>query len=49
MSRSARREKAGGRGMQERHWITVRRSELEAIVEELAKRAQEVQPSGMNW
>jgi hypothetical protein len=29
--------------MQERQWITARRSELDAIVRELAKRAQEVQ------
>ncbi|MEU3343332.1 hypothetical protein [Streptomyces sp. NPDC006668] len=29
--------------MQERQWITARRSELDALVEELAKRLQEVQ------
>ncbi|MEU9175205.1 hypothetical protein AB0D34_46970 [Streptomyces sp. NPDC048420] len=32
-----------GAGMQERQWITARRSELEAIAEELAKQLQEVQ------
>jgi hypothetical protein len=40
---SARHEIAGGPGMQERQWITARRSELDALAEELAKQLQEVQ------
>ncbi|MGW1024776.1 hypothetical protein ACWD4J_13910 [Streptomyces sp. NPDC002577] len=32
-----------GAGMQERQWITARRSELDALAEELAKQLQEVQ------